>query len=300
MNKRETLLDALLMADNQPSIASSITSQLLFGPQSESDIFSVSAIPRSDCQRRHLVTVKEKLTKPLDQNSDIGLHRLAVRNVTSAIQQSLQLLPTTTNPRYDQSLVYRALTIQLLDISHLIAISAEPGVTYALIDVHELLLVAAHMLATYEFGFCDGVVQEFLESVSSLCGALFLSHRGISEIVSAFEDKGLERAWFACCFGNAQNDPELITQLRRRPGVLSIAEEIHKTSRHFEISPSIGLSKVDIGIATAILVDSWRTSHTLIRLELEDLEQMRRHSELVSHTCIELAKICAYECGREV
>jgi hypothetical protein len=48
------------------------------------------------------------------------------------------------------------------------------------------------------------------------------------------------------------------------------------------------------------LLDSWQTSQIILRLQLGDIEHIRHHSETVSRVCLDLAKLCSYDCGREV
>jgi len=106
--------------------------------------------------------------------------------------------------------------------------------------------------------------------------------------------------WFRCLLGDVRPEHELITPLRRMPGILSLAEEIQKMSLDIDISPLFALSKIDIGLVTATLLDCWRASQIILRLQLGNMEQIRRHLEVISHACINLAKLCAYDGGREV
>ena len=233
-------------------------------------------------------------------SADSLLHMIALKNAVSSLQQSRHNFLPSSLDLADQSFAYRDFTNLLYDIGSLLAITSDPAASYALVDVRQLLVLSIHILTICEISSHHVAKEDALESLAFLCGALFLSHLGIQEMMSSFDDAELERVWLRCLLGDVPPEHDLITELRRMPGVLSLAEEIQKMSLDIDTSPSLPLSKLDIGILTATLLDSWRASQRIVRLQLGDMEQIRRHSEAISHACLDLAKLCAFDSGREV
>lgn len=233
-------------------------------------------------------------------SADSLLQIIALKNAVSSLQQSQRNFWYSSLDFADQSFTYQDLTNLLQDIGNLLAISSNPVASYALVDVRQLLILSIQILTISETDSHDVAEEDALESLTLLCGALFLSHLGIQEMMSAFDDVELEQMWLRCLFGDVPAEHDLIAELRRMPGVLSHAEEIQKMSLDIDISPSFALSKLDIGIVTATLLDSWRASQIILQLQLGDMEQIHRHSEVISHVCLDLAKLCAYDSGREV
>ena len=297
------MLDTLLsVARSNPSPASSIASSLLLSPQVEVD--HESPLPPTNASITHqmkaAISQRDGVDRLSSTSADCLLQIIALKNAVSSLQQSQRHFLSSSPDFADQSFAYRDFTNLLQDIGNLLAISSDPAASYALVDVRQLLVLSIHMLTICEIGSRDVAEEDVLESLTFLCGALFLSHLGIQEMMSAFDDVELEQVWLRCLLGDVRPEHDLIAELRRMPGVLSLAEEIQKMSLDIDISPSLALSKLDIGIVTATLLDSWRTSQIILRLQLGDMEQIRRHSEIISHACLDLAKLCAYDSGREV
>jgi hypothetical protein len=229
------------------------------------------------------------------------LHNIALRNSVNALQHVHGLLSSGGDrPLAEQSLLYRDLTTNLREVGNLLAISREPTTSIGLVDVTVLLFLSIHLVATCTTGLLDLAEEEVLESVTHLCGGFLSSYCGIQELAHAFEDLRLERAWLGCLFSDFLHEINFVTELRRRAGVLSWAEEIQRASHNIDFFPSVVLSRLDIGIATASLLDSWRTCQIILHLQLTNIEQIRRHSDIITNTCLDLAKLCAYDCGREV
>jgi len=297
------LLDTLLNAAySNPSPASSVASTLLFNPQVE--LANDNALLPSDASITHQITTtisqKDGINIFPFRSADFVLHIVALKNAVSLLQQSQRNFLSSSLDFADQALAYRDFTNLLQDIGNLLAISPNPAASYALVNVRQLLVLSTHILTICEAGFHGIAEDDVLESLTLLCGVLFLSNRGIQEMMSVFEDRELERVWFRCLLGDDRPEHELIAPLRRMPGILSLAEEIQKISLDIDISPSFALSKLDIGLVTASLLDSWRASQIILRLQLVNMEQIRRHSEVMSHACLNLANLCAYDSGREV
>jgi hypothetical protein len=297
------LLETLLStAYSNPSPASLIASSLLFSPQAEvaHDSTLSSATASIIYQMNATISQGYGVYKAPSTSADSLLHIIALKNAVSLLQQSRHNFLRSSLDLADQSFAYRDFTNLLYDIGNLLAITSDPAASYALVDVRQLLLLSIHILTICEIDSHHVAEEDTLESLTFLCGALFLSHIGIQEMMSSFDDAELERVWLRCLLGDVPPEHDLITELRRMPGVLSLAEEIQKMSLDIDTSPSIALSKLDIGILTATLLDSWRASQSILRLQLGDMKQICRHSEAISHACLDLAKLCAYDSGREV
>lgn len=224
------------------------------------------------------------------------LHGLALRNLNNSLTELQRKLFVISNPT-ELSLLYRELAIHVQDIGILLALSPQ---TITLVDVSRLTRLLTHMLSATSL-VPDSIVSAAVqESALYLYGGLFTSHRGIVETANALEDANFEKMWLKCWFGESLTEHSLISELRRAPGVLSLAEEIQRCSRDFSLSAPVNLPLTSIGIAITSLLDCWRTSQILLQLHLGDMEQVRRQSDVISRCCLELAKLCTYECGREV
>ena len=231
---------------------------------------------------------------------DVALYIVSLRNAVDDLHELQRLMFLQSMHTVDRTPLYKELTFLIQDIAFLLAISTDPCISYSIVDVPQLLVLSVHILATCQADMPKIMTSSILKAITSLCGALFSSHRGILDTSSAFEDRRLERAWFNCLLGELLAEHRLISELRRSPGVWSLAEEIQKCSRDVDISTPLALSKTDLGIATATLLDAMRTSQIILQLQLTDMEHIRRHSDIISQTCLDLAKLCIYDCGREV
>jgi len=201
-----------------------------------------------------------------------------------------------SNPT-ELSLLYRELAIHVQDVGILLALSPQ---TIAMVDVSLLTRLLTHMLSATSLVPNSIVSEAVQQSALYFYGGLFASHRGIVETTNALEDADFEKVWLKCWFGEGLNEHSLVGDIRRAPGVLSLAEEIQRCSRNFSLSPPVNLPLTCIGTAITSLLDCWRTSQILLQLHLGDMEQVRRQSDIISRGCLELAKLCTYECGREV
>lgn len=231
---------------------------------------------------------------------DVALYIISLRNAVNDLHELQRFLFLHSMRTVDQTVLCKELTFLIQDIAFLLVISTDPCISYSIVDVTQLLILSVHILATCQADMPKTMTGSILKAITSLCGALFSSHRGISDTSSAFEDRRLERAWFNCLLGEFLAEHKLISELRRGPGVWALAEEIQKCSRDVDISPPLALSKAELGIATATLLDAMRTSQIILQLQLTDMEHIRRHSDIISQTCLDLAKLCIYDCGREV
>jgi hypothetical protein len=250
----------------------------------------------------HTLKMKPKRgsVQDLSYHSDAISHNAAIRCLVQELRRLRRDLATSSHSPVTQSVVYNDLAIALQDLGSLLAISLEPSISYSIVDVPSLLALSVNLLTMCEAGSVRMAVQTALGAVTNFCGGLFSSHCGIQQFASAFEDTKLEKIWTKCLFGAALSDYTAIPEIRQGPGLLSWAEEVQKNSREISISTGLILSKLNIGVATITLLDSWRISLIILKLPLADIEQVRRQSDIVSRACLDLAKICAYEAGREV
>lgn len=232
---------------------------------------------------------------PLLDNASF-LHGIALRNLNSSLTELQANLFIISNPT-ELSLLYRELAIHLQDVGILLALSPQ---TIALVDVSRLTRLLTHMLSATSLVPNSIVSEAVQQSALYLYGGLFASHRGIVETINALEDADFEKVWLKCLFGESLDEHSLVSDIRRAPGVLSLAEEIQRCSRYFSLSPPVNLPLICIGTTITSLLDCWRTSQILLQLRLGDMEQVRRQSDIISRCCLELAKLCTYECGREV
>jgi hypothetical protein len=224
------------------------------------------------------------------------LHGIALRNLNSSLAELQAKLFIISDPT-ELSLLHRELAIHVQDVGILLALSPQ---TITLVDVPRLTRLLTHMLSATNLVPTSIVSEAVQQSALYLYGGLFASHRGIVETTTAFEDSDFEKVWLKCWFGEGLNERSFISDMRRAPGVLSLAEEIQRCSRDFGLSPPVSLPLTSIGTAIISLLDCWRTSQILLQLHLGDMDQVRRQSDIISRCCLELAKLCAYECGREV
>ena len=281
------------------SSISSISSFLLFGTNIEclahrglDHVNSHSSHDDTNC-------VSMQKTEPI--RSENGLHNIALRNAVKLLRHGQHLLSSNGSiSRSEQSLIYRGLVTHLRDVGNLLATSAEPTISISLLDATSLLFLSIHLLAVCATSRCDLAEEDVLESLTHLYGGFLTSYSGVQKLVQAFEDSRLERAWLDCLFSDFLQEINFVAELRQRPGVLSWAQEIKQASSEIDIFPSVVLSRIDIGIATVSLLDSWRTSQAILQLQLTNIEQIRRHSDTITKACLDLAKLCAYDCGREV
>ena len=294
--KDDIFLRTLLESKDFP--VSSIASLFLRGAEDESRAINCLGFENDHISAQQCIPEKGDPGSRY-QIQDIALHAISLSSALRKLSQ-LRLLISRFPQALDNAYLYRELTIQLQDVGYLLAISGSQDIAYAMVDVSQLLVLSIHILATCQAELSKTMTPDILQSVACLCGALFSSHRGVLEMASAFEDRKLEQAWFRCLLGECDAEYQLIMELRRRPGVWSIAEEVQKASSDIDVSPPVSLSKTDLAMATITLLDAWRTSETILQMEFGDLEHIRRHSDMISKTCLDLAKLCTYDCGREV
>ena len=131
---------------------------------------------------------RDRIDRPPSTSADSLLQIIALRNAVSSLQQLQRNLLSSSIDFADQSFAYRDATNLLEDIGNLLAISSDPAASYALLDVRQLLILSTHILTICEIGSHDVAEEDALESLTFLCGALFLSHLGIQEIMSAFDE----------------------------------------------------------------------------------------------------------------
>ena len=227
------------------------------------------------------------------------LHGIALRNSDASLTELQRKLFVISNPA-ELSLVRREIAVRIRDIGILLALPQRPTTSYSLVDVSRLLRLLTHMLSAADDDPSSHISEAVHEAALYLYGGLFSSHCGIAEIANALEDVKFEHTWLKCWFGERLSDQSLVSEIRKAPGVLSIAEEIQKCASEFSLSPSFHIPIKSIGAATTSLIDCWRTAQVILQLHLGDMDQVRRHSDVIRRACLELAKLCTYECGREV
>jgi hypothetical protein len=236
----------------------------------------------------------------LSYHSDAISHNTAIRCSVQELRRLRRNLASSSLSPFTQSIVYNDIAVALQDLGSLLAVSLEPSVSCSFLDVPSLLALSVNLLTICEAKLVRTAMQTALGAVTNFCGGLFSSHFGIQRFASAFEDTKLEKIWTKCLFGEVLSEYTAIPEIRQGPGLLSWVEEVQKNSREITVSPELNLSKSNIGVATISLLDSWRISLVILKLPLSDIEQVRRQSDIVSRACLDLAKICTYEAGREV
>lgn len=296
------LVDSLLNAARGRSPISSISSLVLFGTNvewlAEPNTSNAHGPPSHNDSNGNSIVMTGAIWKP---KPDTDLHNTALRNVLISLRHVHNVLSSGgCTSSTEKSLIYRDLTIYLRNAGDLLATSEEPQISLSLVDTPFVLFLSIHLFATCATGILDLGEEAVLESVTHLYGGFLSSYYGIQELAHAFEDLRLERAWLECLFHDILPEINFVTELRSRPGVLSWVEEIQRASHDMDNFPSVILSKLDVGIATVSFLDSWRTSQIIIQLQLTNIDQIRRHSDIITSTCVGLAQLCAYDCGREV
>ena len=227
-----------------------------------------------------------------------SLHNVALRNVFISLQHINHFLTSGGNPSLpNTTLIYRDLLVYLRDAGDLLATSSEPTISVSLVDAPFVLFLSIHLLATCETGIFELDEEDVMESITHLFGGFLSSYCGRQELAYAFDELRLERAWLGCLFND---DISFVTELRSRAGVLSLVEEIQRASRDMDHYPSVILSRLDVGIALTSFLDGWRNCQVILQLQMTSIDQIRRHSDIITSTCLDLAQLCAYDCGREV
>jgi hypothetical protein len=237
---------------------------------------------------------------PLCQTSDTAVHSVALKNAWDSLQQLQVILLSTSTSTAEQSVAYRELSILITEIGSLLALSSDPTITYSLINIRNLLALVIYMFTACKAKSWDTTAETAVISALHLCGGLFSSRRGILELTRAFEDVRLEQAWLKCFLGDIMEEHSFIVEIRHGPGVLNMAEAVQGYALDIDISPSLHITRPGIGVATATLLDAYRISQVILQLQLGDMEQVRRHSDTLRRACLDLAKLCTYESGREV
>ena len=288
----DTLMGSALMNE---FLLSEIQSEFAYDESGRSTLDQTMPVLENDEGLHRLIRHNRTSSNPLLNHTSF-LHGIALRNVNSSLTELQRKLFVISNPT-ELSLLYRELAIHVQDIGILLALSPQ---TITLVDVSRLTRLLTHILSASSLVPNSTVGEAVQESAFYLYGGLFASHRGIVETANAMEDANFEKVWLKCWFGESLNEQSLISEIRSAPGVLSLAEEVQRCSRDVSLSPFVNLPIKSIGTAIASLLDCWRTSQILLRLHLGDMEQVRRQSDIISRCCLELAKLCTYECGREV
>lgn len=281
--------------------AASITSHLISGSQIQSS--SRLALPSYDKSSTdgYMQFASNRIFKgPISRNPDAAAHAIALKNAWDSLRQLQCILFTTSMSIDDRSVTYQSLAIHVKDIGSLLALSSDPALSYSLVDVGCLLTLVTHLLGGRKPKIWDLTVEPLALSAIYLCGGLFTSWQGILEMTRAFEDVRLEQAWLRCFFGVVAGEHSFISEIRRGPGALSLAEAIQGSVLDVDTSMLVNVTLPCIGVATATLLDAYRISQVIVQLQLGDMEQVRRHSDTLRRACLDLAKLCTYESGREV
>jgi hypothetical protein len=282
--------------------AASITSHLIFGSQIESN-----SKPRMQSYEKMASTdgwmqsAPKPISKtPPSRDPDAAVQVIALNNAWNSLRQLQLILSTSSMNIADQSIIYQELAIHIKDIGSLLALSSDPALSYSLVDVGYLLTLVTHLLAARKIESWDFMTEGLAFSAIHLCGGLFASRRGILELTRAFEDVRLEQAWLKCLFGGISAEHSFISEIRQGPGALALAESVKDWALDADTSPLVHVTMPGIGVATTTLLDAYRISQVIVQLQLGDMEQVRRHSDTLRRACLDLAKLCTYESGREV
>jgi hypothetical protein len=235
-----------------------------------------------------------------EHNLDIISHNAALQRSLQELRQLRRDMGKPSQSPKRQSIAYSELAMLLQDLGGLLAIAPEPSVSCSVVAIPPLLAMSINMLAMCDTGLIDIAIERVLQSVTHFCGGLFSFHCGVQQFAAALEDTQLELAWSKCFLGGLTSQHAVIPNIRRGPGVLSWAEEVQKCSRDINVSLPVYATRIDIGVATIALLDSWRISHIILKLHLGEIEQVRRQSDTISRACLDLAKLCTFETGREV
>ena len=268
---------------------------LLFGPQEHRE---TSSGPNEALESYPIPDERPVFNLHNISNSILGASALR-KALETVNQMELQLISISSRAP-DRSIICRELLPVLQDVGIMLALCQESSFNSNLVNTADLLALSTHLLASSESAQVGFGASEVLTATTAVIGGLVSSHHGIKELCLAFEDIWLEKAWFECMLDDTIHDYQLVGELRRRPGVLSLIEEIKSTACEMQITSPLALSKSDLAVITATLLDTWRTSDSILQLQLGDLSHIRRNSDVVSRACLNLARLCAYTCGREV
>jgi hypothetical protein len=236
----------------------------------------------------------------LSQTSGAAMHGVALKTACDSLDELQVILLSTSTSTAEQSVAYRELSILITEIGSLLALSSDPAITYSLVNIRNLLALVIYMFAACKAKSWDTAAEIVVRSALHLCGGLFSSRRGVLELTRAFEDVRLEQAWSKCFLGDILEEHSFIYEIRRGPGVFSMAEAVQGCALDLDISPILHITRPGIGVATSTLLDAYRISQVILQLQLGDMEQVRRHSDTLRRACLDLAKLCTYESGREV
>jgi len=301
--KRDALQTALLdclVECNSQSFPVIVTALLLYGPHqiSHQSPGLDSSNPPSEAQ--------ETLSQPIpcrstSFNLSLDLHTSALKRIDRLIRSSILNLPSIPTPNWDSLIGVRELIGQFKDLAHLLALSPAPQLSFRTIDVNFYCLLSIHLISVCDVGKADSsLMNESLAALLSFYGSFILSRNGIIALATAFEDSTLEEMWVKTFIGNEHENFVLSRELRRSQGVYGLADLARQSAFNFDMMPQFRSSKLNLALSLTMFHEVWRISRAIVRVDLRDLEQIRRNSDAVVNACLELAKLCAYECGREV
>lgn len=233
-------------------------------------------------------------------NRNLRLHLYALRRADDSIKSLFMDLLLVSSADRSVSILYREIVEQVKDIAQLLAVAPASKKSYLMIDIKFYINLTVHLLALSNADKTLMEINVILEAVNCLYGAVFLSSHGKRALAQAFEDPELEELWLKCFFDYVHSEFNLVGKLRDAWGVLATADCTRQYSCSFKTSQSLVQPKLNLGLAIATFLEAWRSSQDVLKLDLRDFEQIRRNSELIYRAFLNLAKICNYECGREV
>jgi len=285
-----------------PTAASAVASFLLFGPQQRHEPTSRDkGMNQSDspAASESYPILDERSVFNIQNMQNAIMGTAALRKAIETVNQMERQLVSVSG-RSESSLLWRELLPVLHDVGILLSLCADSAFNCNVVNVSDLLALAVHLFALSDTGLLDIGAADVLTTLTLLIGGIVSSHRGIQELCLSFEDLWLEKMWFEYALGDTIHDYQFVGELRRRPGVLSLTEEVRNNAYEMQISPSLTLSKMELVIITATLLDAWRTADLILQLQLGDLSHIRRNSDTISRACLNLSRLCTYTCGREV
>jgi hypothetical protein len=289
-----------LLASRRQSAACNIASFVLLDQPHFSDAYpSDDGLHFEDSPPDGSTTVSAASSSHAESKSDHTLLYVV------ALISALRSLATLENALFssvqpNRGILHREICVNLRDVAQLIALSPSPRLVVSIIDIERLLAVSTHLIAIVASDVCSPDETLLYEAVTFLYGSLFSSCAFTSGLVQVFDDDKFEKSWLRCFFGGGSMDFSILSDLRHRPGVMAIADQVRKSSLDINVAPTCIFGKMDIGIAVVTFLDAWRISQGIVQLGLADFENIRLHFEPINRACLNLAKLCTYECGREV
>jgi hypothetical protein len=228
------------------------------------------------------------------------LHGSALKRIDGAIKSLVEKSANITTCSTDLSTWCRELVENVKELGQLLALSPMPEQSFCLIDVKFYSILSLHLLSICDSGRSGLEMEEILEVMTCLYGSFFISHSGVVALATAFEDSTLEEMLVSTLVGINGGEFSPSRELRKSQGVYSLASIAHQTCLESSFLPQVACSRLDLACALLMFLDTWRISQNILSLNLRDLDLIRQNSDDITHLCLEMAKICSYNSGREV